>query len=93
MLKPCSFRSLFLLPLLMIPAIAMQLSQEVVWSMGDFLVMGILLWLLGIGINTILLKINVRSKRIKWILLLLFLFALLWAEMAVGLFGSPIAGS
>lgn len=93
MLKPCSFRSLFLLPLLMIPAIAMQLSQEVVWSMGDFLVMGILLWLLGTGINTIRLKINVRSKRIKWILLLLFLFALLWAEMAVGLFGSPIAGS
>ncbi len=93
MLKSCSFRSLFLIPLLVIPAIAMQLSQEVVWSIGDFFVMGILLWLLGIGINTIRFKINVRSKRIKWILLLLFLFALLWAEMAVGLFGSPIAGS
>lgn len=93
MLKPFSYRSFVLLPFLLIPAIAMQFTQEVQWSIGDFFAMGFLLFLLGTAINTVRLKTNARSERIKWGLLFLFVFVLLWAEMAVGLFGSPIAGS
>jgi uncharacterized membrane protein len=79
--------------LLLIPFIGMQFSDEVNWSVFDFLIMGAMLLVAGIGIDRILQKQNKTAKRIIYIGCILFVFILLWAEMAVGLFGTCIAGN
>lgn len=84
---------LIAISLLLIPFVAMQFSDDVNWSAFDFLIMGVMLLLAGSGIEWILRKQNKISKKIIYILIVLFIFILLWAEMAVGLFGSCIAGN
>ena len=93
MTRRLSFLPLALLSLLFIPLIAMQFSNEVNWSLGDFITMGALL--LGMGYGVIFIanqKIRI-GNRAFWIILLILAFLLIWAEMAVGIFGSPLAGS
>lgn len=75
----------------MIPFIASQRSDEVNWRATDYLVAFILLALLFLGIE-IILKF-VKNKKVLWILILCMAVAILWIELAVGLFNSPIAGS
>ncbi|WP_293930373.1 hypothetical protein [Sphingobacterium sp. UBA6645] len=79
--------------LLCIPIVAMQFTNEVNWNAFDFLVAGILLF--GTIFIIDLLWRNVKNKRNFWIgtAIVLFLLIILWAELAVGIFGSPIAGS
>jgi len=79
--------------LLFIPLIAMNFTEEVNWKLGDFLVAGVLLGGASLGLEFILRK--TRTKVLKLVLITLLLLALLlvWAEMAVGIFGSPLAGS
>ncbi|TVZ59894.1 hypothetical protein NA63_2436 [Flavobacteriaceae bacterium MAR_2010_105] len=79
--------------LLLIPFIAMQFSDEVAWSGFDFVVMGILLLVTGLLCELVLRKVTKTNHRILMCLGILLLFLLLWAEMAVGIFGSPLAGS
>lgn len=79
--------------LLLIPFIAMQFTNEVNWSFFDFVVMGILLLGAGLLCELALRKVSKISHRIVIILTILFLFVLIWAELAVGIFGTPIAGS
>lgn len=79
--------------LLSVPFIAMQFSKEVNWSGFDFLVASILLILFGLAIELILKNIKNLDKRIIFLGILIIAFFLLWAELAVGVFGSPIAGS
>ncbi len=79
--------------LLLLPLIAMLFTKEVHWTAFDFLVAGILLFGTGLAIEIALRKItgsNNRAIAVGAILLVLFL---VWAEVAVGIFGSPIAGS
>jgi uncharacterized membrane protein YgdD (TMEM256/DUF423 family) len=79
--------------ILMIPLVAMRFTREVNWGPFDFLVAGILL--AGIGSLYILLTRKLRTlpqRRVVGGGLLLTLL-LVWAELAVGIFGSPIAGS
>jgi hypothetical protein len=79
--------------LLLIPLIAMQLTDEVNWSFFDFIIMGALLTITGLLIGIILKK--VKSYKYKKILIvtILLIFLLIWAELAVGLFGTPFAGN
>jgi len=79
--------------LLCIPLIAMQFTNEVVWTLSDFIIAGILL--VGTGVVIELIARNVKSKKVRIGLVLgtLLVLFLVWAEMAVGIFGSPIAGS
>ncbi|RIA09539.1 hypothetical protein OE09_1377 [Flavobacteriaceae bacterium MAR_2010_72] len=79
--------------LLLIPFIAMQFSDEVAWSGFDFVVMGILLLVTGLLCELVLRKVTKTNHRILICLGILLLFLLVWAEMAVGIFGSPLAGS
>lgn len=71
----------------------MQFTNEVNWSVADFIIMGLLLT------AAMLLLQLVRglsfSKKIKigLSLAVLLLFLLVWEELAVGLFGSPWAGN
>lgn len=71
----------------------MMLTDEMNWSVFDFVIMGILLLLLGIGIDVIIRKTKTKRSRILFSALLIFVFLLIWAELAVGIFGSPWAGS
>ena len=79
--------------LLLIPFVGMQYSNEVKWSLNDFIIMGVILLSFGIIINTIIYHVVAFNKRVILISTLIILFLLLWAELAVGLFNSPFAGS
>jgi hypothetical protein len=81
------------LALLLIPFVAMHFSNEVNWKVLDFVVAAILLMGTGLILELILRKITSRKKRIIFSLILFMILFLLWAELAVGLFGSPLAGS
>ncbi|MDC1081190.1 hypothetical protein OAQ15_03705 [Flavobacteriaceae bacterium] len=77
--------------LLLIPVIGMILSDQINWSIFDFIIMGILLLLVGVG-NDFVIRRKVK-KRILYIGLIILVFMLVWAELAVGIYGSPFAGS
>lgn len=79
--------------LLLIPMIAMQFTDEVKWTISDFIVAGILLLGTGLAIEFVLRTI--RSTQIRLLLcgFILFVLFLVWAELAVGIFGSPFAGN
>ncbi|MCB0794985.1 MAG: hypothetical protein KDB88_09630 [Flavobacteriales bacterium] len=79
--------------MLIIPAIAMQFTDEVDWSAFDFLVAAILLGGAGLLIDHILTRFQKRSHRLLMVSLVLLALLVVWAELAVGLFGSPFAGS
>jgi len=79
--------------LLLIPFIGMQYSNEVNWSLNDFIIMGVILLSFGIIINKIIYHVGGFNKRVILISTLIILFFLLWGELAVGLFNSPFAGS
>lgn len=79
--------------LLMIPLIAMQFTKEVDWSAFDFLLMGIMLTGTGLLCELVLRKFNGLQARLFLCGLILFTFILVWAELAVGIFGTRFAGS
>ena len=78
--------------LLLIPLIAMQLTDEVTWSFFDFMIMGALLTITGLLIGVILKKIKYHKYREAFIVIIVMIFLLIWAELAVGLFETPFAG-
>ena len=79
--------------LLLIPLIAMQLTDEVNWSFFDFIIMGTLLTITGLLIGIILKKVKSYKYKKVLIVTILLIFLLIWAELAVGLFGTPFAGN
>ena len=82
-----------ILVLLSIPFTAMQFSSEVNWSLFDFLVVGGLLLAMGFAIDFAASKVKSLNKRLITIATVVALFLLIWAELAVGVFGTPLAGS
>jgi uncharacterized membrane protein YgdD (TMEM256/DUF423 family) len=79
--------------ILLVPLVAMRFTREVNWGLLDFAVAAVLL--AGTGSLYVLLTHKLRTapqRRLVGGGLLLTLL-LLWAELAVGVFGSPIAGS
>ena len=86
---------LFMIPLILltIPFIAMQFSKEVDWTTFDFLIAGFLLF--GVTLSIELIFRMISSKRNRLILLCtgLIIFLLIWIELAVGVFGTPLAGN
>ncbi|KQC32395.1 hypothetical protein AAU57_02915 [Nonlabens sp. YIK11] len=78
---------------LSIPLIAMQFTAEVNWSLFDFVVMGLMVFCLVIVLEFIRSRWRNKKQLIPFIILALAAFLLLWAELSVGIFGSPIAGS
>lgn len=79
--------------LLLIPLIAMQFSNDVDWKFNDFLIAAALFYGLSLVIEAVLQNFRRKHLRIALICAALLIFLLLWIEMAVGLFGSPISGS
>ncbi|MFG6686018.1 hypothetical protein ACGK9U_05500 [Mariniflexile sp. HNIBRBA6329] len=79
--------------LLLIPFIAMQFTNEVDWDTTDFLTMGSLLLGTGLLCEFVLRKVTKFKHRVTLILFIILVFILIWAEIAVGIFGTPLAGS
>ncbi len=86
---------LYSIPLIILsfPLITMQLTNEVNWTISDFLVMGILLFSTVFTIDFVLKKVKTLKSRLIVIFAIVILLVLVWAELAVGIVGSPLAGS
>jgi hypothetical protein len=71
----------------------MQFTNEVNWSLSDFIIAGGLL--LGTGLMIELVIRNVKNVKYRLAICAVILLALLliWIELAVGIFGTPFAGS
>ena len=79
--------------ILLIPFTAMQFTNEVNWSVFDFVIAGILIFAVGLAIELILRKIKTPKLRVASIVAIIIAFLIIWAELAVGIFGSPFAGN
>ncbi|TDE06461.1 hypothetical protein [Flavobacterium hiemivividum] len=79
--------------LLLIPLTAMQFTTEVNWTPFDFVAAGVLLLGAGLLCELTLRKIPKSKYRIAICLSLLIILILIWTELAVGIFGSPISGT
>lgn len=79
--------------LLSIPLIAMQFTSEVDWGLFDFVVAGILLLGTGLMCELVIRMVRKLEYRIAICAALLLALFLVWAELAVGIFGTPLAGS
>ena len=79
--------------ILLIPLIAMQLTNEVNWSLFDFIIMGAMLTITGLLGEIIFKKVKKYKHRVTLYVVVAIIFLLIWAELAVGIFGTPFAGS
>ncbi len=79
--------------LLLIPLVAMQLTDEVNWKFGDFIIAGILLLTAGLMCEIAIRKISEFRYRIGICIVIIVALLLVWAELAVGIFGTPFGGS
>ena len=71
----------------------MQLTHEVNWTVGDFAVAGVLLMGTGLLFDLAARKLRTRGARLMSIGAIALGFLFVWAELAVGIVGSPFAGS
>ena len=78
--------------LLFILLIAMQFTDEMNWTLFDFIVAGVLLLGTGLMCELVMRRITKISLRIAICVALLAMFLLIWAELAVGIFGTPLSG-
>lgn len=78
---------------LAVPLMATQFTDEVDWNMFDFAAIGTLL--IGTGLLIVLASRKIRNTnhRAAVIVALLAALLLVWLEGAVGVFGTPFAGS
>ena len=79
--------------LLLIPLIAMQFTDEVNWTLFDFIVAGVLLLTTGLMCELVIRKVNKIEYRFAICLAILAALLLIWAELAVGIFGTPLGGT
>ncbi|GAA4438423.1 hypothetical protein GCM10023188_33800 [Pontibacter saemangeumensis] len=79
--------------LLLIPLTAMLFTDEVDWNLFDFVVMGVLLLGTGLICELVFRKVRNLDYRIGLLAVILVMLFLIWAELAVGIFGTPFAGS
>ena len=74
--------------ILLIPWVAMQFTDEVVWDLGDFIIMGFLLFGTGLMYEFISKQVGSARYRIAVGVGLLGMFLLVWVNGAVGIIGS-----
>ncbi len=74
--------------LLAVPLVAMQFTSEVNWSLGDFIIMGALIFGTGLSFVLVLHYTSNFFYRAAIGLALGATFFMIWANLAVGLIGS-----
>ncbi len=72
--------------ILLVPLVAMQFTNEVNWTLSDFIAGGILLLGSGLLCELILRKTKKNKYRIAFCLALLVVLLLIWLQLAVGIF-------
>ena len=70
--------------ILLVPFIGMQFSQDVNWTLSDFIIAGVVLFTTGILLDVAIKKAG--KYKAAAILAIIVLFIWLWVELAVGLF-------
>jgi hypothetical protein len=79
--------------LLILPLVAMQFTSEVDWKPLDFVLAGILLYGTALGIDTVQKRVKDKQKAVLYAGAILLVLFIIWAELAVGILGTPFAGS
>lgn len=79
--------------ILMVPLVAMQFTREVNWTASDFVVAAVLLVGTGMLLELATTKLRTRKSRLTAVAVIGLSFLFVWAELAVGIIGSPFAGS
>jgi len=78
--------------LLLIPLVAMQFTDEVNWTIADFVVAGAILSVFFLMCEIAIRKIKNVNYRVLMLVAFLIVLLLVWAELGVGIFGTPFAG-
>ncbi|MCX2574823.1 hypothetical protein [Pedobacter sandarakinus] len=79
--------------ILLVPLVAMQFTAEVKWTLSDFFIAALLLLSSGFAIVFVLNKVKTGKMRTILLMIILLALFLIWAELAVGVFDSPLAGN
>lgn len=79
--------------LLAIPAVNMLLGGEFNWSAADFAVAAVLLFGTAGLIHLAIRTIKTTPMRLMAVAAVAISLVLIWAELAVGIFGTPWAGN
>ena len=74
-----------ILSLLAIPAVAMQFTDEVNWSLMDFIVAALFLSVFAATMLYIHRKTKSKKRRILYYVASVLIFLAIWVELAVGL--------
>lgn len=78
--------------ILSVSLVAMLFTDEVKWEPMDFAIIGTLLIGTGLLFELITTRVNPKYRGVIAVVLVAALL-LVWAELAVGIFGTPLAGS
>jgi len=78
----------FALALLLLPLVAMQFTEEVNWSPGDFVFAAILIGGVGVAMEVAVRLSSKREYHIASAIALLAAFLLVWINAAVGIIGA-----
>lgn len=70
----------------------MQFTDQVQWTLFDFLVAATLLLSAGFAIDFVIRKVKKSNYRIALSLTIFSILLLIWAELAVGIFWTPLSG-
>ena len=79
--------------LLLVPLIAMQFTTQVAWDIADFVVAGVLLFGAGITYELLASRETGTGRRVLIGIVIVIALFLIWAELGVGILGTPFAGS
>ena len=63
------------------------------WTLSDYIIMGILLLGTGAALELVMRIVTKKQHRVALVIAILAALFLTWAELAVGIFGTPFAGS
>lgn len=90
--KPLLCTAAATLLLLLVPWVAMRFTSEIVWGPGDFVAAAALLFTAGMGYTLWSRRARTSLQRVFVGLAVFLMLAVVWAELAVGLFSPPLAG-
>ena len=79
--------------ILLIPLIAMQITDEVNWTLMDFVIGGILLFGFGLLLDFVFRTLSESKYKYAVGIVVVIVFILICMELAVGIFGTPFAGN
>ena len=72
--------------LLLVPLIAMRFTSQVSWGAEDFIAAALLLGGAGLALEVMVRLVHDTNARIVTGIVILLALALIWAELAVGIF-------